>query len=336
MIKMQDPSIYTDLNGLNAIKRQADSDPDAALKQVSKQFESMFIQMMMKSMRDANKVFEEGGLNDTNEVQFYRDMYDQQLALSLSSGQGIGIAEAMYRQLKGNYGDELGLDPEQNIRSKDGQEFNGIDISSLLRNRDFAIPERSDSVATSVRDISARGNSSQDISSRGISSGDNGDNSIDESFENPEDFVRKMTAVFKPFADQLGVDTNYLISQAALETGWGNQISRHRDGSSSFNLFNIKANNGWNGDTVKVSTLEYIGGIPSRQTAQFRSYDSFEESLNDFVQFLESNGRYQGALEAKDDPKEFVSRLQQAGYATDPHYAEKIIDIARRVGQVAE
>ena len=110
---------------------------------------------------------------------------------------------------------------------------------------------------------------------------------------------------------------------------------RHPDGNSSHNLFNIKADRRWDGESVAKSTLEYRDGVAAKEVARFRAYESFEASFDDYVNFLQSNPRYAEALRRTDDPKQFVRALQDAGYATDPAYARKIGNILDR-GVVAD
>ena len=126
-------------------------------------------------------------------------------------------------------------------------------------------------------------------------------------------------------AGMLGVSPSVLLAQAALETGWGKFVTRDTaSGKSSFNLFNIKADSRWQGDAVQVQTLEYRGGVPEKEQARFRAYEDYADSFNDYVEFLQTNPRYQQALEQAEDPGRFVRELHAAGYATDPEYATKI------------
>ena len=121
-----------------------------------------------------------------------------------------------------------------------------------------------------------------------------------------------------------------LVAQSALETGWGRKVVQAVDGRSSFNLFGIKAGGGWNGESAAVNTLEYRDGIAALERASFRVYDSLRDSFDDYVDFLTSNPRYQQALEKVADARDFLRELQDAGYATDPDYADKIINIMDR------
>ena len=132
-------------------------------------------------------------------------------------------------------------------------------------------------------------------------------------------------------AEKIGVEARYLVAQAALETGWGKSIIRQQDGSSSHNLFGIKTHNSWDGESARVQTTEYKGGKAVKEAASFRAYDSYAQSFDDYVSFLQNNGRYQGALNVTANPERFVRELQQAGYATDPNYARKVAQIARQM-----
>jgi flagellar protein FlgJ len=149
-------------------------------------------------------------------------------------------------------------------------------------------------------------------------------NAAPADLSSPEGFVQSVWPHAQQAARELGVDPKVLVAQAALETGWGQSIMQHADGSSSHNLFGIKASSGWQGRQVTVPTLEYSNGIAVRTRASFRSYGSFADSFSDYVDFLKSNPRYSQALAQAGDPQRFASALQNAGYATDPAYARKI------------
>lgn len=132
-------------------------------------------------------------------------------------------------------------------------------------------------------------------------------------------------------ADRIGVDPLYLVAQAALETGWGKSVMRQQDGTSSHNLFGIKATGSWQGAQARAITSEFKGGQMVKETAAFRSYDSYQDSFHDLVTLLQSNNRYKEVLNAADKPEQFVRELQKAGYATDPNYASKISQIAKQM-----
>ncbi|WP_239688101.1 glucosaminidase domain-containing protein, partial [Pseudomonas asplenii] len=122
-----------------------------------------------------------------------------------------------------------------------------------------------------------------------------------------------------------------LVAQAALETGWGKSVMRQQDGSSSHNLFGIKAGSSWQGPQARAITSEFRDGQMVKETADFRSYASYQDSFHDLVTLLQSNSRYQDVLKSADKPEQFVRELQKAGYATDPDYASKITQIAKQM-----
>lgn len=150
-------------------------------------------------------------------------------------------------------------------------------------------------------------------------------------FTSHDQFVATMLPLAKEAAARIGVDPSVLVAQAALETGWGKSIMRQQDGSSSYNLFGIKAQGGWKGPEARAITSEFRDGQMVKETADFRSYDSYASSFHDLVSFLQNNNRYQATLKSADNPEQFVKELQKAGYATDPDYASKISQIAKQM-----
>ncbi|GAA5316135.1 MAG: flagellar assembly peptidoglycan hydrolase FlgJ [Candidatus Pelagadaptatus aseana] len=286
MALQQAQSNYTDLNSLQGIRRLGAKDKDAALEQIAKQFESILMHSMLKSMRQANAVFEKDSIFNSSEMNFHRDMLDHQLALSLSEGKGVGLADALVRQLRRNYGSadqaknngELGQLDEPFKAKKYLQEVTSVGIKAPLA-------------------------------------------------ETPEEFVKAVMPHAKKAAEELGVNPKILVAQAALETGWGKHVIHNTRGENSFNLFNIKADSRWDGDSVQVRTLEYRNGLPKPEVAAFRRYESYGQSFADYVDFLQSNPRYKDALQKASEPLEYIQGLQDAGYATDPAYAKKITNI---------
>ncbi len=152
----------------------------------------------------------------------------------------------------------------------------------------------------------------------------------ENSFKTPNDFIKEMRPYAEDAASKLGVPANILLAQSALETGWGNKVIQHQDGQSSHNLFGIKANEQWNGQHASVSSLEYVNGNAKREVSNFRVYESYKQSFDDYVDFIKSNNRYHAALQKSNDGEGYIKALQDAGYATDPEYAEKVIDIINR------
>ena len=314
------PESYTDFGGLADLRRQAQADPEQALSAVARQFESLFIKMMLKSMRDAG--FGDPYF-DSSQQELYRDMFDNQISLDMAKGQGIGLAEALTRQLRRYLPPASDKPPGGSVAATGSEEFTWRPTAPLLPRpvpnavSGPAVPETKEAESAAATG-SAAANAGR------------GRGEALPAFAGPADFVRRLWPHAEEAGRELGVSPRALIAQAALETGWGRHISRDAEGRSSHNLFNIKADRRWPGPTVTVQTLEFRNGLPQRETARFRAYDSFADSFRDYVAFLRGSPRYRQALERADDPEAFVSELQAAGYATDPRYADKIIDILRR------
>lgn len=301
MTRMQVQQSYTDLNQLNNIKQLGNKDQDAALKKIAEQFESMFMQMMLKSMRAANDVFAKDNPLNSFEVDFHKDNLDNQMSLSLSESGRLGLADALFRQLKGTYAPSPSADG-----NKDALVAGGV-VGNVTGGN---VPERTISVDP-YRDYPSF-YQKRDEDTKAL-----------DAINSPEDFIKAVTPYAKEIAEKMGVDYKALVAQAALETGWGEHSIKDRYGNHSFNLFNIKADSRWQGHHVNVSTLEYKDGVAAKESANFRRYDSIAESFEDYQQFLQQP-RYQQALNVAEDSHAFVKELQQAGYATDPRYAEKV------------
>ncbi len=304
------PSSYTDFSDLAALRKGAKGENSLeALEQTAQQFEAIFVQMMLKSMRDAGGG--EGGLFDNDHSRLYQDMFDKELSLSMSQADnGIGLAKVLVQQLKAAI-------PELNQASEQG----GQGAVGGLQPQNFSVPPRG-------QQHFSRQETKEPVAEAEQSGKAMPPVAAPARFDSPEDFVTRLWPHAVDAARELNVDPRAIIAQAALETGWGKSVIRHEDGTSSHNLFNIKADHRWDGDKVNIQTLEYRDGVAAKERAWFRAYDSFEESFADYVGFLRANPRYQHALESGPDIAVFSERLQQAGYATDPAYASKIQRIA--------
>lgn len=339
------------------------ADP-AKIDKVSRQLEGQFAQMLVKSMRDASS----GDPMFPGENQMFREMYDQQMAKALTDGKGLGLSAMISKQLSGDTGgpalntslstadaakayalvagkrdaslplpardgaaDVIGAAAATGaalgagglsgigmsqvldlIAGRTGGEAGGDDAAAL--SWPSANDRWSDVTATDAADANAAVNATA-ASSAAASLGE----------RTPEGFVAKIWTHAQKAARELGVDPRALVAQAALETGWGRRGIGN--GGDSNNLFGIKAT-GWNGAKVTTGTHEYVNGVKTTETADFRAYGSAEESFADYVRLLKNNSRYQTALQAGTDIKGFARGLQQAGYATDPGYAAKIAAIA--------
>ena len=332
MLTTDNASVYTDFNGLAKLKQGAREQTPEAIKEVAKQFESVFLGMMLKSMRQAKLA---DGAMDNKQSEFYRDMYDQQMSIHLAGEPGVGLADLIVKQLspkqKSDEDEELQagdyLNRALGISGQSAQRVIGPQYQQSAK-ASFATPTTplDESGLSRLQESLARLEQSQqslaeqwqamepEIGGRGVAI-------------NKQIFMSQLLPHAQDAANALGVDANVLLAQAALETGWGKSVIKNGQGDSSFNLFNIKADKSWKGKQASVSTLEYYGGAARKEIAGFRSYDSYKQSFDDYVNFIKSNPRYSEALKKADNPAQYVRELQKAGYATDPRYAEKIMSI---------
>ena len=289
-----------DLQSLNSLRQGAKGNDKAALEETAKHFESLFVHMMLKSMRAAGDVLaDEDSPFNSQQVKFYRDMHDQQLATNLSTSGQIGLAEIIVQQ----------LDPQAS----------NIQPASVLRNDgDLASRHRLHQANL------ARQHSEPTVSP------ETADKRLPEKragFESPEAFVRDLLPIAEQIANKIGLDPKAMVAQAAVETGWGQFMIHSGEGKNSHNLFGVKASRGWQGDKNYVNTLEFDNGSAHQTKAPFRAYASFADSMNDYVDFLQSSPRYKQALENADNPAQYFNALQQSGYATDPAYADKVMSV---------
>jgi flagellar protein FlgJ len=288
------------------------------MQSIAKQFESMMVQQMMKSMRQANEAFSEGDMTSSSEEKFYQDMFDSQLSLSLSQGRGFGLAEAMMRQFRGKFADPStahnGSDAERALKNNS--------VSNIARQQTLSALGRSGDADSSAVTEAVYQLFQEEDASRKAASTTADAAPLDGT---PEQFVKVLRPAAERIAQQLGVDSRLLLSQAALETGWGQKVLQRSNGTSSFNFFNIKAGSDWQGATVTVPTIEYQDGVAVRETATFRAYRSPEESFGDYANLIAANPRYQQALQHGENAGAYIKELAAAGYATDPRYAEKVL-----------
>lgn len=273
-----------DANGLESLKRQARNGGDGqkqALRQAAQQFEAVFMNMLMKSMRDT---LPKDGMLDSEASKSYTGMFDQQIAQKLSE-KGTGLADMIVKAL-----DRKTVDPATlTVTPKATQ------ASTLDKLRSATAAAGAAGAAEGVREPGAAA----------------------------RDFVRTRWNDARQAAESTGVPAQFILGQAALESGWGRKEIRNPDGSSSHNLFGVKAGASWKGATVEAVTTEYVGGVARRTTEKFRAYSSYAEGFADYAKLIGSNPRYAATLKSA-DAAQFAQSLQQAGYATDPHYARKL------------
>lgn len=305
-------SSYYDLQSLDKLRVQArGDDKDKALEQAAQQFEAIFMRMMLKSMRDAQDALaDEDSPFNSSSMKFYRDMNDQQLATQMSQNGNMGLAEVVLRQFGGDekYKNAGLLNSDNRFSTNMAMP---MDISQLNRIKS-----------------SQQSTFSDDAISAHLTAQTNGPTDIEKTpeFNTQLDFVSYLMPHAEQAAKQLGVEPKALIAQAALETNWGKQVIKS-NGGSSHNLFGIKADRRWQGDSSQVTTLEFVEGVPERQSASFRAYPSFADSLKDYVDFVSKSPRYKDAVANAGNTRAYFDNLQQGGYATDPDYANKIMRV---------
>jgi len=286
----------TDFSQYAELRRGADGGDPAVLREVAGQFEALFLQSMLKSMRDASLGDPLFGDNDGHEM--YQEMFDQQLAVEMSSGKGIGLADMLVQQLGGKQ---------------------AIPAPPTFSAGLPKIPTRAAAVAAKSGGLEAT-MAAPDAPGAALSTKPNWDNA--------EDFARDIWPHAQRVAKRLDVAPEAVMAQAALETGWGKHVMSSRDGTFSHNLFGIKASDDWQGDSVARRTVEFAGGIARHEVAKFRSYDDVAASFDDYAEFLSTRPRYAAVIGSGADIDGFANAIADSGYATDPAYAQKISRVA--------
>jgi flagellar protein FlgJ len=290
-----------DVQGVNQLKLDARQSSPEALKQAAQQFEAVFMNMLMKSMREATP---QDGMFDSEQTRMYTSMLDQQLTQRMAS-RGVGLADVMVRQLS------VALNvPGEGVASA-AEEAHGLPLNAPQGDSD---PLRAEARVESYAQPAAA-----------VQSGNQP--------AHVEAFVQKLLPHAQAASASTGIPARFMLGQAALETGWGKAEIRGADGRNSHNLFGIKAGAGWKGQTVDVVTTEYVNGTPQKQVERFRAYASYADSFRDYASLLQNNARYQNVIAQGRDAAGFAQGLQQAGYATDPNYAQKLMSVIRQFDQ---
>ncbi len=304
-----DQVLYNDYKALAQLKKGAREQSPEAIKKVAQQFEALFVQMMLKSMRDT---VPENELFGSEAEKTYQDMYDKQLTKQISTGRGIGLAETIERQLGGV--------PDNNLSDESlGQYFSAPNITNKVSkvsvNKPFEIVETqaAEKIASPVKVVLDKKPETLE-----------GDTKEKLEWSTAEKFIKDIRPHAERVAKKLGINPDILVAQSVLETGWGKYTPKKSDGSNSFNMFGIKADQRWSGDTVEITTREVRHGAVQQEKAAFRSYESVSQAFDDYADFIMDSPRYQKALKAGADGKSYADELQKAGYATDPNYAKKI------------
>lgn len=304
-----------DVKGFGALRQSAKASEPEALKSAATQFEAMFLNMMMKSMREATP---QDGVMDSQQSKMYTSMLDQQTSQNLAK-RGTGLADVLMRQLSSN-NQALALDG----------------TSGAPGATDLASP-RSSSMAAALdafrKQQGAGSPGTGGVPATDVIGGSATPSATGAAGSAQAPHVRAFQEKLGAHADEAsrttGIPAKFMLGQAALETGWGKREIKGRDGSSSHNLFGIKASGDWKGKVTEAVTTEYVNGKAQTRVEKFRAYDSYADSFKDYAQLITGNKRYEKVLASAGDASSFAQGLQKAGYATDPNYATKLTRIIK-------
>ncbi|MFM0169036.1 flagellar assembly peptidoglycan hydrolase FlgJ [Paraburkholderia sediminicola] len=312
-----------DVQGFAKLSAQAKASPQAGMKMAAQQFDAVFTQMMLKSMRDATP---QDGPFDSHDSATFTSMMDQQLSQQMSQ-KGIGVADAMLKQLMRNQGMQVG----GGASGAGGLAGMANALGGSSSGGDEGQTAALNALAKAYGNAQANG---QLAMGKGYSAnsaltpplkGDGSSPKVDA-------FVDKLAEPAQAASAATGIPARFIIGQAALESGWGKSEIKKADGSTSHNVFGIKATKDWTGKTVSTVTTEYVNGKPQRVVEKFRAYDSYQEAMTDYASLLKGNPRYAQVINSAHDVNGFANGMQRAGYATDPHYAKKLMSIMQKMG----
>jgi flagellar protein FlgJ len=322
---VSDPKFFADFAGLASLRRDAQAQDPAALREAARQFESIFAKMMLSSMRAAS--FGDSLLG-SDQQDFYRGMFDDQMAVELTRGKGLGLADMLVQQLT-----RAGLATEASPPPAPSPRGEGVKTDGVTVPLQTAAPPTSPSPLQEIAaEVAKAVNAGPTITAGAeLPVANAGEQKLFWRPQSKQEFIRELWPCAQEAGRELGIDPRHLLAQAALETGWGQSLPCDTDGSTSFNLFGIKAGKSWDGNSVAVRTLEFEAGVPVAKRERFRAYDSAAESFRDYVTLLRDNPRYSAALNTGSDANAFAGALQRGGYATDPAYARKIAAIAQNL-----
>ncbi|MQA20857.1 flagellar assembly peptidoglycan hydrolase FlgJ [Rugamonas rivuli] len=304
-----------DLKDMGSLRQSAKAGSPEALKTAATQFEAMFVNMMMKSMREATP---QDGMMDSQQSKMFTTMLDQQTSQNIAK-KGIGLSDMLIRQLSKTADKQalaIGNEAGDSSSGANGGSFGGL--ASLMD-------------AKLQRAIAAAGGAGA-VGSVDDNSAVPATNAANKGSQAPHvrSFQDKLGAHAEEASRATGIPAKFMLGQAALESGWGKREIKGRDGSNSHNLFGIKAGGDWKGKVVEATTTEYVNGKAQTKVERFRAYDSYSDSFKDYAKLLASNPRYEKVLASAGDASSFAQGLQKAGYATDPNYANKLTSIIKR------
>ncbi|HET7634442.1 MAG TPA: flagellar assembly peptidoglycan hydrolase FlgJ [Burkholderiales bacterium] len=309
-----------DVSGLDALKRQAKTAPREALGKAATEFEALFVQRLLKSMRNA---LPQDGLLSSSTMRTYTAMYDQQLAQQLA-GKGMGLADMLIGQLKGSL--PQAVKPPAAVADRQAPRTAASASVLPASASASALP-----ASTPPKNVFTE---KPIIAHRTIAPAP----AVPPLSQRAQAFIAAMRPHAEAASRATGIPAQFLLGQAGLETGWGRHQPRAADGSVSHNLFGIKAGSHWTGAVVDATTTEYVDGEKTRSVEKFRSYPSYTAAFEDFAKLVGGSPRYASVVKNAHSAWAYASGMQQAGYATDPRYAEKLagaINAVQRQAQLA-
>jgi peptidoglycan hydrolase FlgJ len=306
-----------DIKDMGGLRQSAKAGSAESLKTASTQFEAMFVNMMMKSMRDASP---QDGMMNSEQTKMFTTMLDQQTSQNIAK-KGIGLSDVLIRQLT-KTADAKALDiggAGDNANGANAGSFSGV--ASLMDAKLQKAIAAAGGAGAAAKTGSVDDNSAVPatvIGNRGSQA------------PHVRSFQDKLSAHAEEASLATGIPAKFMLGQAALESGWGKREIKGRDGTNSHNLFGIKAGGDWKGKTVDATTTEYVNGKAQTRVEKFRAYDTYADSFKDYAKLLSNNPRYEKVLASAGDASSFAQGLQKAGYATDPQYAAKLTSIIKR------
>ncbi len=340
-----DSNMMLDLRQLDRLKHQAKQDPKSAIRAASRQFEAQFAQMLLSQMRQTSLAGDNDLARSLNSPaqQQWRGMLDQQMALTMAGASSpsalqqdapagsLGLARMLEKQLSRE------LIPADQVKrqmtaapGKSTLEMAQAQLAASgqrrIQNGEFAPLRAPAPPVAASRDLT------QVLRDKVVEQAQQATAATQGSSEGTKQaFLDRFLPAARRAESITGIPASFILGQAALESGWGRREIRNADGSTSHNLFGIKAGTAWQGEVVRSRTTEYIDGQPRRLEQTFRAYESYEASFEDYARLLASNPRYASVLQAGGSAERFAEGLQRAGYATDIRYAEKLKATIRSV-----
>ena len=283
------------------LRQPGEQAPDSAqagvIDQAAREFEAMFVKTLLDS------AFKNGfgGMGDSGQADQIKSMWNRELADAVTAGEGLGLRKSLIADLGGHT-----VSPAADFT----RAIEAYRASPVVRAMPVVTPVSDNMLASAATAPTA-------VSTE----------ATDPCFDCPERFISTLQPIFEEAARDLGVSPRILMAQAALETGWGSALPQDGSGAS-FNLFGIKADRSWEGPAVTAATTEYSAGVAAASSESFRRYTDYAESVRDYVRFMQEQPRYAEALDHGGSDERYIRAIADAGYATDPHYAARVLQVA--------